>query len=286
MIYLDSAATTLQKPEAVRRAAAGAIGRLSSPGRGGYPAAAGAEEVAFLCREAAGNLFHVPPERVVFTSNATHGLNIAIKSLVQPGDTVLISGYEHNAVTRPLYGMPHVTCRVAASPLFEPELLLRRMEDRLERGGISAVVCTHVSNVFGYILPVEQIAGLCRAHGVPLIVDASQSAGVLPIDCDGWGRHSLPCRATKGCMAPRGRDCCCAAKMRPSGRCWKGGRGACPGCPTCRKPCRTGWKRAPITCRASQAFWKGFGSFPARPQTRFFSMNGRWQSRRREGFPG
>ena len=101
MIYLDSAATTLQKPPAVPRAASYAIGHLASPGRGGHKPAMLAADTAFACREAAADLFHVQdPEHVVLTFNATHGLNIAIKSLVKPGDTVLISGYEHNAVTR------------------------------------------------------------------------------------------------------------------------------------------------------------------------------------------
>ncbi len=203
MIYFDSAATTLQKPASVRRASAYAMDHLSSPGRGGYPMAAHAEEVAFSCREAAGKLFHLSPERVVFTSNATHGLNIAIKSIVHPGDTVLISGYEHNAVTRPLHTIPNVTCRIASSSLFEPEVMLCHMRLQLEQG-VSAVICTHVSNVFGYILPIEEIAALCREYRVPLIVDASQSAGVLPVDCDGWGASFVAMPGHKGLYGPQG----------------------------------------------------------------------------------
>ena len=99
MIYLDSAATTLQKPPAVARAAAWAVGHLASPGRGGHLPARRAAETAFACRQAAAELFGVEsPEQVVFTSNATHGLNIAIRSLVKPGDRVLISSWEHNGV--------------------------------------------------------------------------------------------------------------------------------------------------------------------------------------------
>ena len=101
MIYLDSAATTLQKPPEVARASAWAICHLASPGRGGHRPAMAAADTAFACREEAAALFDVPePEQVVFTFNATHGLNLAIKSLVRPGDTVVVSGYEHNAVTR------------------------------------------------------------------------------------------------------------------------------------------------------------------------------------------
>ena len=118
MIYLDSAATTLQKPVTVPRAVSYAIGHMASPGRGGHRPAALAAETAFACRQAAAELFRAEdPEHVVFTFNATHGLNIAIKSLVHKGDTVLISGYEHNAVTRPLRALG-ARIKVADSPLF------------------------------------------------------------------------------------------------------------------------------------------------------------------------
>ena len=119
MIYLDSAATTLQKPPAVPRAAARAMTRLASPGRGGHPPARLAAETAFRCRQAAAELFGVSdPERVVFTSSATHGLNIAIRALVEPGDRVVISGWEHNAVTRPLHALG-AEVAVARAPLFD-----------------------------------------------------------------------------------------------------------------------------------------------------------------------
>ena len=121
MIYLDAAATTLQKPSAVARASGYAMGHMASPGRGGHPPAMLAADTVFACRERAAELFHVrEPDDVVFTMNATHGLNIAIKSIVKPGDTVLISGYEHNAVTRPLAAIPNVRVKVATSRLFDP----------------------------------------------------------------------------------------------------------------------------------------------------------------------
>ena len=110
MIYLDSAATTLQKPPEVARAVARAVNRLASPGRGGHRPAMLAARAAYACREEAAELFHVPsPEQVVLTFNATHGLNIAIRSLVKPGNRVAISGYEHNAVTRPLHAIPETS---------------------------------------------------------------------------------------------------------------------------------------------------------------------------------
>ena len=181
MIYLDSAATSLQKPPAVARACSYAISHYASPGRGGHKPAMDAAAAAFACREAAARLFQVPkPEQVVFTSNATHGLNIAIKALVRPGGTVVISGYEHNAVTRPLHAIPDVTVRVAAGQLFRPEETVEAFRKALTPE-VTAAVFTHVSNVFGMILPIQELARLCRERGVPFILDASQSAGCLPV---------------------------------------------------------------------------------------------------------
>ena len=205
MIYLDSAATTLQKPPEVARAVARAINRMASPGRGGHRPAMLAAQTAYACREEAAALFHVPsPEQVVFTFNATHGLNLAIHSLVKPGMQVLISGYEHNAVTRPLHAIPEVDIRVADGPLFQPEEMLRRFQQILDEGQTDVVVCTHVSNVFGYVLPIGDIAVLCRARQVPLIVDASQSAGCLPVDFQALGAAFVAMPGHKGLYGPQG----------------------------------------------------------------------------------
>lgn len=216
MIYLDSAATTLQKPPAVARAAAVAINRMASPGRGGYPAAMAAADTIFACRETAARLFHVPePDQVVLTMNATHGLNLAIKTLVSPGDTVLISGYEHNAVTRPLAAIPNVTVKVADAPLFQPEAMVERFH-ALMTPEVSCVICTHVSNVFGYVLPVERIAALCRERGVPLILDASQSAGALPVHLKELGAAFIAMPGHKGLYGPQGTGLLlCAQPARP-----------------------------------------------------------------------
>ena len=204
MIYLDNAATTLEKPGAVPRASAWAMTHLASPGRGGHAPGMGAAKLMYDMREQAARLFHVgDPERVVLTQNATHGLNIAIRSLVGPGGTAVISGYEHNAVTRPLYAIPEVKVRVAAGPLFDPDGVYAAFE-REVTDGVDAVICNHVSNVFGFIQPVERIAQLCRERGVPLIVDASQSAGVLSVDLEGWGAAFIAMPGHKGLYGPQG----------------------------------------------------------------------------------
>ena len=204
MIYFDAAATTLQKPDTVRRAAASAIGSMSSPGRGGHPAARRAEETAFLCRSEAAELFGAKkPENVIFTCNATHALNIAIRSLVQSGSRVVISGYEHNAVTRTLHAIPGITVTVVDAPLFRPDEAAEQFERAISQGA-DAVICNHVSNVFGYILPIERIARSCRSRGVPLIVDASQSAGVVPLGLDELGAAFLAMPGHKGLYGPQG----------------------------------------------------------------------------------
>lgn len=204
MIYLDSAATTLQKPGRVSAAMAWAVTTMASPGRGGHPATSKAAEIAFACREEGAKLFGLDdPEQVVFTFNATHALNVAIKSVIRPGSTVLISGYEHNAVTRPLHAIPGIKLKVARAPLFQPQMMVEEFE-RMLTPEVSAVVCTHVSNVFGYILPMDEIAALCQNRGVPLIVDASQAAGCVPVTPKVWDAAFVAMPGHKGLYGPQG----------------------------------------------------------------------------------
>ena len=202
MIYLDNGATSFHKPETVIRAMRCALDNCANPGRGGYPAAMAAAKTVLRCRERAGSLFHCQPEQVVMTSNCTHGLNIAIRSLVKPGDQVVISGFEHNAVTRPLHGLG-AKVTVAGRKLFDWENMLEEFEQALNRGA-NAAVFTHVSNAFGYILPVEQMAAMCRRRGIPFVVDAAQSAGVLPISLDDLGAEFIAMPGHKGLLGPQG----------------------------------------------------------------------------------
>ena len=214
MIYFDAAATTLQKPPAVRRAVNRAMEQLSGPGRGGHWAAQAAERTMFECRLEAAKLFSCEPEQVVFTMNATHGLNLAIKSLVSPGDRVVISGFEHNAVRRPLHTVG-AKIAVAGRRLFDREELLNAFDKEVTRN-TAAVVCTHVSNVFGYILPLEELAVLCRERRVPLIVDASQSAGSLPVSMKSLGAQFIAMPGHKGLFGPQGTGLLlCAQPGRP-----------------------------------------------------------------------
>ena len=202
MIYLDNGATSLHKPVVVADAVRRAMFTCANPGRGGYPASMAASRTVLRCRQKAAQLFHCLPEQVVFTANCTQGLNTAIHSLIKPGSRVLITGFEHNAVTRPLHAAG-AEIIVAGQRLFDQADTLSCFEDSLKKG-VSAAVFTHCSNVFGYILPVEEMAALCRHYGVPFIIDAAQSAGMLPIEFDTLGAYCIAMPGHKGLLGPQG----------------------------------------------------------------------------------
>jgi len=201
MIYLDSGATSFRKPPEVYRAVLEAMETCTNPGRGGYGAARRAGNVIYGCREAAGELFGCLPEQVVLTTSCTHGLNLAILSCIRPGSTVVVSGFEHNAVTRPLHALG-VHLRIAGRKLFDREDTLSAFRRALD--GADAAVFTHVSNVFGYILPVEEMAAACRERGIPFILDAAQSAGTLPVSLEALGADFIAMPGHKGLLGPQG----------------------------------------------------------------------------------
>ena len=201
MIYLDNGVTSFPKPQEVSQAVARALEQGANPGRGGYGAAMEAGNLVLNCREAAGRLFHCKPEQVVLTANCTQGLNIAIGSLIKEGDRVLISGFEHNAVVRPLYARK-ADLRIAGRRLFQWEEILESFRRELRRG-VDAAVFTYVSNVFGYILPVEKLAALCREAGVPFILDAAQAAGSLEVSME-LGADFIAMPGHKGLLGPQG----------------------------------------------------------------------------------
>lgn len=202
MIYLDSAATTLIKPERVGREMLSAMRLCASPGRGGHKPSMRAADVMLSMRETAASLFGLSePEKTVMTCNATHALNIAVNSLVKPGDRVVISGYEHNSVYRPLI-QRGARVDIAACPLFDTDGCIDAFRKRIR--GAKLVVCTHVSNVFGFILPVYEIGELCRENGVPYIVDASQSAGVLNVDFSRLNADFIAMPGHKSLYGPQG----------------------------------------------------------------------------------
>lgn len=178
MIYLDSAATTFQKPASVLRSVYNAMLETASPARGGYPQSEKAGEIIFEARREIKELFGLSDERhVIFTKNATEALNIAIQGFTRPGDEVVISCLEHNAVVRPLQ-TGRRNWKIAHFRADRPETAVESF-DRLLNRRTKLAVCTLVSNVFGSILPCGEIGLICRKRGIPFVVDASQAAGCL-----------------------------------------------------------------------------------------------------------
>lgn len=214
MIYLDNAATTLVKPKSVTRAMVHAMETCANPGRGGHRAAMQAAGVVYECRERAAAFFEISDsERVVFTQNATHALNIAIKSLLHDGGHAVISGYEHNSVVRPLTEMEPqgVTYTVANAPLFQPQETLRAMEAAI-RPDTVCIICNHISNVFGFVQDLQGVNALCRKYNLMFIADLSQSAGMIPVSASKLDRAAYLCMpGHKGLYGPQGTGiliCC------------------------------------------------------------------------------
>jgi len=206
MIYLDHAATSWPKPPEVIRAMADFLERAGgNPGRSGHRLSIAAERIVVDARERIAGLFNAPdPLRVIFTLNATHALNLALRGLLRRGDRVVTSGIEHNAVMRPLRALETEGIRVDVVPCapdgtLDPENL-RHAAGR----GTRLVVLAHASNVAGSVLPVREAASIARDAGALLLVDAAQTAGVLPIDMPGMGIDLLAFTGHKGLMGPPG----------------------------------------------------------------------------------
>lgn len=207
MIYLDNAATTFPKPQAVQNAVGNVIRNYgANPGRSGHNLSLRAGEEVYRCREAAADFFHAPgPESVAFTLNCTHAVNYVLKGLLRPGDHVVVSCLEHNAVMRPLYALAARGITYTAAQVFpgNNDATVDSFRKAL-RSNTRLIFCTHASNVWGIRLPVERIAALGHEYGIPIAVDCAQSAGVLPIDM-AENRFDYLCIAChKGLYAPMG----------------------------------------------------------------------------------
>lgn len=211
MIYLDNAATSYQKPACVYQAVQDGMQSCASVGRSGHQPAQNAAARIFSCRQLAAKLFDAAPDEVCFTFNATHGLNAAIHSLVKQGDRVVISGFEHNAVLRPLTYLG-ADVQVAGEKLYDRDEAVSDFRKKIT-AETTAVICTHVSNVFGYILPVEEIAEICRERNVPFILDASQSAGSIPISFRSLGASFVAMPGHKGLYGPQGTGILLCAQL-------------------------------------------------------------------------
>ncbi len=207
MIYLDNAATTYPKPVSVQNAVSYALKNYgANPGRAGHSMSIAAAEEIYRCRTAAADFFNAPgPECVAFTLNCTHAMNYVLKGLLKPGDHVVTSCLEHNAVMRPLqalseHGVTFTNARVFPG---DNDATVDSFRNALTEN-TALIVCTHASNVWGIRLPVERIASLGHEYGIPIAVDCAQSAGVLPIDMADGGFDYLCIAGHKGLYAPMG----------------------------------------------------------------------------------
>lgn len=205
-IYLDNASTTFPKPAAVPEAMVRYMTEAGTNiGRGDYSSAFDVEDAVFGARERlCGLLGGKDPSQVVFTRNVTESLNLVLKGYLRPGDHVVVSSMEHNAVMRPLSQLAELGVRVDRAECSPTGELNPACVERLIEPGTRLVLTTHASNVCGTVLPIERIAEVCRAHGVRYVVDAAQTAGVLPIDAAGWDIDVVCFTGHKGLLGPQG----------------------------------------------------------------------------------
>ncbi|MDR1727157.1 MAG: aminotransferase class V-fold PLP-dependent enzyme [Acidobacteriota bacterium] len=205
--YLDHAATSWPKPPEVVAAMARFLERDGgNPGRAGHRLSVAAGRVVYEARELLAGLFNAPdPLRVIFASNATHAVNIAICGLVRPGDHVITSGVEHNAVMRPLRALEQGGVRLTVIPCSgDGTLDLDAFARAAESAPPRLVAVTHASNVMGAILPVAEVGAVARRTGAYLLVDAAQTAGTVPIDMQAMGIDLVAFTGHKGLQGPPG----------------------------------------------------------------------------------
>ncbi|WP_318360985.1 aminotransferase class V-fold PLP-dependent enzyme [uncultured Agathobaculum sp.] len=210
MIYLDNAATTLHKPPEVAEAVKNAILTAGNASRGAHGVSLAASRMVFDTRARLAKLFGCPrADHVVFTANSTEALNIALYGLISAGDHVISTDLEHNSVLRPLYDLQTRGAAVDFVPADKKGNIRYEDMQKLFRPDTKAVVCTHASNLIGNVLDIARIGEMAHAHGALLVVDASQTAGVLPIDMQKMHIDVLCFTGHKGLMGPQGTGGLC-----------------------------------------------------------------------------
>lgn len=218
MIYLDNAATSRPKPPCVAEAVVAAMEDFGNCGRGVHEDALSAARTVFSVRQKVAALFGARPERVCFTPNSTMALNIAISGLLTAEDHVISTDLEHNSVLRPLYrlqqqgmGLDFVPADRCGRPDYDAF-------EKLLRPNTRAVVCTHASNLTGNLVDIERVGVFCRQHGLLFIVDASQTAGVFPINMERQHIDALCFTGHKSLLGPQGTGGLCVGpgvEIRP-----------------------------------------------------------------------
>lgn len=205
MIYLDNAATTMHKPKEVIDAVVEAMTSLGNAGRGANEASLSAARIIYDAREKLCRFFNgEDPRQIVFTSNSTESLNIAIKGLLEPGDHVITTMLEHNSVLRPLYEMEK---KGVALTIIKADKKGRFSLEEMEaaiRPETKMLVCTNGSNLTGNYVDIGKVGEMAHRHDVLFVVDASQTAGVFPIDVRNMQVDVLCFTGHKGLLGPQG----------------------------------------------------------------------------------
>lgn len=210
MIYLDNAATTMKKPQCVIDAVVNAMTHMGNAGRGANEASLDASRVIYDTREKISDLFNFKnPSRVAFTSNSTESLNIAIKGTLTNVDHAITTALEHNSVLRPLYELEEKGMELSIVQCDENGNIDYDDFEKLIKENTKVIVCTHASNLVGNVLDIKKIGKIAKKHNLIFIVDASQSAGVFPIDIQDMNIDILCFTGHKGLLGPQGTGGLC-----------------------------------------------------------------------------
>ena len=207
ILYLDNAATSFPKPTCVWEAMEYYFFKVGgNPGRSGHRLSYQASGMLFDTREALARLFNIrTPERIVFTKNATEAINLAFFGLLSPGDRVVTTAMEHNAVMRPLRYLERIRrVRVDVVPansrgILDMEALARALDERA-----ALLVVNHASNVAGSLVDLARVGAMAKDAGVPFMVDVAQTAGCYHIDVEAMNISLLAFTGHKGLLGPQG----------------------------------------------------------------------------------
>lgn len=219
MIYMDNAATTMRKPPEVIEAVAAAMSSLGNAGRGAHGASISASRIIYDTREKLANFFHADsPKQVVFTSNSTESLNTALKGILESGDHVITTMLEHNSVLRPLYELEERGVEVSFVKSNKKGIIDYDEFESLIQENTKVIACTHGSNLTGNVVDIKRVGEIARKHQLLFVVDASQTAGVFPIDMQEMNIDILCFTGHKGLLGPQGTGGMCVregVRVRP-----------------------------------------------------------------------
>lgn len=205
MIYLDNAATTLQKPPCVGQAMLDALEHAGNPGRGAHEPTLHAARIVYHARETLATLLHAEsPDCIAFTANVTQALNTALCGLVRPGDHVITTVCEHNSVLRPLYRLREQGAEVSFVEVDDTGRLRYEQFEKFLRPNTRLVVVTHASNVTGNLTDLAFVSAFAKKHGLTLVMDAAQTAGARPVNVQALGVDVLCFTGHKALLGPQG----------------------------------------------------------------------------------